>query len=432
MEYRGQTLLKKWLEGDTTYHEELELFAIAEQDPVIREALEGYIGQQHIQSPVVPVGVKVLEHPKARTEQNRRSRLAVFRFVAALVVLFAAGGIYLSTQNVSGEAASIVKSDLETTAPQDRVITTAAVTSNEQKVVSVVVDPVEFIADKKSIDHDAGSVTESNETLVALADEKPSEIISNDEPVEKTGTVELQYETELIADGKVIEEPVQSGAESPVALNMGLENFDDELDENFRRNVRFQENEAGVKVTTGYEIDVVPGNFGTTATMESGASQVNNSDVQGKVNMADAANRNNNEVRTNAINNNLVVTEYVIPKRDLTYQPVQDFNSMVREKYRRKTKPVEGFFSYRKFLKAATKCLIEGQSNVDHLEEGVIKFRVHKDGNIEFLDFFGTQADDCVQSISASVIHGPKWEVKGFYESLDIEVPFKTLYPYLF
>jgi len=432
MEYRGQTLLKKWLEGDTTYHEELELFAIAEQDPVIREALEGYIGQEHIQSPVVPVGVKVLEHPKARFGQNRGRRLAVFRFVAALLILLTAGGIYLSTQNVSGEAASIAKSDLETIAPQDRVITTANVTSNEQEEVSAVGDPVEFVADNKSIHHDAVSVTESNETLVAIADEKPAEIISYDEPVETTAAIEQRDVIMLVSEGKATEEPIQPGAESPVALNMGLESFDDELDESFRKNVRYQENEAGVKVTTGYEIDVLPGNFGTTATMESGASQVNNIDVQGKVNMADAANRNNNEVRTNAINNNLVVTEYVIPKRDLTYQPVQDFNSMVREKYRRKTKPVEGFFSYRKFLKAATKCLVDGQSNVDHLEEGVIKFRVHRDGNIEFLDFFGTQANDCVESISASVIHGPKWEVKEFYESLDIEVPFKTLYPYLF
>ena len=83
-------------------------------------------------------------------------------------------------------------------------------------------------------------------------------------------------------------------------------------------------------------------------------------------------------------------------------------------------------------MKDATHCMVNGTANVDHLEEAILKFRVFQDGKIEFLEFFGTYQSDCVEQVSAEVINGPKWEVKEFYESIDIEVPFKVLYPYLF
>ena len=69
-------------------------------------------------------------------------------------------------------------------------------------------------------------------------------------------------------------------------------------------------------------------------------------------------------------------------------------------------------------------------SDVSYLEEAIIKFRVFSNGEIEFIELFGTDGSTCVESISAGIVSGPKWEVADRYESIDIEVPFKVLYPY--
>jgi len=435
MEYRGQVLLNKWLEGDISYHEELELFAIAERDEMIREALEGYIGQQHFQGPVVPDSVKVVLHPEVKQRQRTGIRAAILQFVAVMIVLVTAGAVYLSSLQFNGQEAVAPLAEIEIITPRSQPVVASATKGDKvEQENRTIATPV--VNERSAI-----SIELEEEVLIALAEQdietsiETQELLPHQEEIlakeftEAINTEESEAQSDFTMNDQ---SSVELRATSSESLDIGLESFDNDLDEKIRNNVVFVENAAGDEVITGYEIEILPGNVGTSGASEmTQASDLNNIDVQAKVNMADAS-ASRSATRTNVINNNLVIKEYVIQKRDLTHPPIQDFNSLVREKYKRRAKPVDGFYSYRRFLKAATNCLVEGRSDHEHLEEGIIKFRVFDDGQIEFLEFFGTQAGDCVQDISASVVQGPKWEIKDFYESLDIEVPFKTLYPYLF
>ncbi|MEZ5024462.1 MAG: hypothetical protein R2728_14635 [Chitinophagales bacterium] len=75
---------------------------------------------------------------------------------------------------------------------------------------------------------------------------------------------------------------------------------------------------------------------------------------------------------------------------------------------------------------------MDSYKNPDHLEEVLIKFRVYKDGEIEFLELFGVENEELIEEIKDAISKGPKWELQDYYESIDIEVPFKVLYPFLF
>ena len=130
--------------------------------------------------------------------------------------------------------------------------------------------------------------------------------------------------------------------------------------------------------------------------------------------------------------NNVVIKEYKIDRLDLFNPPMEDFHSMVRNKYKRKGKPEIGYLKYKHVLKESVSCLLDTYKNVSYLEDVSIKFRVYKDGKIEFLELFGVDNAQCIESVKASITDGPSWEIKDYYESIDIEVPFKVLYPFLF
>ncbi|MCB0501887.1 MAG: hypothetical protein KDD32_04350, partial [Bacteroidetes bacterium] len=140
----------------------------------------------------------------------------------------------------------------------------------------------------------------------------------------------------------------------------------------------------------------------------------------------------NKSFKTNNVTSNLVIKEYEINKADIYNPPMEDYNSLVRAKYKRKGKPEGGYLKYKQFLRASSTVLVDSYKNTDHLEEVLIKFRVYKTGEVEFLELFGIENEQCIDEIKKAISKGPKWQLQDYYESIDIEIPFKVLYPFLF
>lgn len=484
--YRGDQLLARWLSGDITYVEEKELFDLAENDEVLQTALEGYIGQDLIARGSTPETVLRRLHPEQLAPKGRRvKRMVWLRYAAAAVVLIAAIGFLTTVINNSGQPDEPVIVDNDTpvtpaleqrtadeagSEPEDAGIASAGTDVNQTGDVvnrEAAADRTEGSALQRTApaintkDTPQHTFAEARETEVSEGGSELSRLAADQLAAEfpPVAMLEASAQESLLPDGgsdlsdkdgsgsfnaDEVAETAAEGEEAPAeqALKpvsereIALQFFDTEADEVLKREVQMEAIREGDQPITGYEFDIRTGVSpeeiagGNLADAESGDEGVDQVGLQSKANLADAAGKRSPEDRTNMIASDVVITEYKIQKRDITHPPVEDFNSLVREKYKNKAKPESGFFSYKKYLKRATSCLVREHSNIATLEEAIIKFRVFDDGNIEFIELFGADASGCAEQISADITNGPKWQLAEHYESIDIEVPFKVLYPY--
>ncbi|MCB0540404.1 MAG: hypothetical protein KDE33_22995, partial [Bacteroidetes bacterium] len=112
MDNRKQELLDKWLSGAITYMEEVELFELAEEDRMLKDALEGYIGQEAIE-PISPIKIKQWQQPVKATEieagtasdaSGTRKKIAL----VAVILIAVIGSLFSLFINREGEQAKSV------------------------------------------------------------------------------------------------------------------------------------------------------------------------------------------------------------------------------------------------------------------------------------------------------------------------------------
>jgi hypothetical protein len=472
----GEQLLNKWLTGEITFEEELALFGIADSDPMIREALEGYIGQKHIARGTLPAAVAEQLYPgQERPGPGRMKRLVLLSYAAAALLLFVALTFIFTLERSEGLQAEPFMTEISDTDKPFQYTDPQAASYEEMDDARVGgAEGPEKVREENddrlqtsiaSVDMQDNSNTPEAGTGNAAADQfagtevvqpsgQPEEIQLSDAVAMESGNT--QREGSLLPDGdsgrSVTDGPesISSASESAAIADaeqpaearddereIALQFFDTEADEVLKREIQLEAIKEGDQPITGYEIDIRSGitpeelaENGTETNEVTGMDNVDQVGLQSKANLADAAGENALAMQNNRIASNVVITEYKIQKRDITHPPIEDYNSLVREKYKRKAKPEVGFYHYKKYLKRATDCLLDVYSDVAYLEEAIIKFRVFRNGNIEFIELFGTDGSNCVESISADITSGPKWQVAERYESIDIEVPFKVLYPY--
>ena len=471
IENRGRELLNRWLSGDITYHEELELFEIAASDSAFQDALEGYLGEENISAGELPVAVEKSLNPRsdalvAEAPNNVRTLVWVRYAAAALVLLMAVGFLFSLLKN-EGQLADPVMVEINQPERQGQfpnedevVVADAESVSNLETADAPLTNTVESSDERLQnqvepilADGDAKEDLNVEEDLLPGMDAPIALVVQEviDESSEELTGSEDQLLPEEDSDLLVNDGSESFSEESDVAVlnksdkqadhiemevGKAMQFFDYEADELLKREVELEALKEGDKPITAYEIDIKSGiSPDNMEELSSNGSAVDTATIdpvglQSKTNMADASNENKGVDNTNVIANNVVITSYKIQKRDITHPPIEDYNSLVREKYKRKAKPETGFFHYKKYLKQATGCLIDEFQNVDYLEEAIIKFRVFNNGDIEFIELFGTDGGDCVDHVSSEIIAGPRWDVADHYESIDVEIPFKVLYPY--
>ena len=465
--HKGQELLKLWLSGSINYAQEQELFRLAEDDEMLREALEGYIGQEIYEAADLPVAASAYLQPAA-AEQKPVSRLIIMRVAAAILLLVAAAA-FLLRPTPDADSTLIVEQQDELEDAVDQVIATddeevvtdltaCEIGSAEENLDKVVPVAVELESKRDELPMQSPSLREDfspkEELNLLVNGEGAAEVDLEDESVPVTaelkllpdGEFDLSNEdgsdispveifedgpTESITDVTVIldEEPVETGIE-PIALQFS----DEEEGDMFQRETEKNAVEDDEDLITAYEIELKSGLSPQDALIRGSGSDstgLDLTDIDARVQLADASG-SSNRIDTNRVVDDVVITEYRIDKRDLLNPPISDFNSLVREKYKRKARPETGFYKYKQFLRSATGCLKDVYQSVDYLEEAVIKFRIFENGDIEFIELFGVPSVDCTYDVETSIVSGPKWNLEEPYEAIDIEIPFKVLHPYWF
>ncbi len=442
MENRGQELLNKWLSGEINYIEELELFELATNDNMLKEALEGYI----IQDEILPIEKStILQWQKGETTTRKRKALFPFRrmalIAAVLIVVLMSSVMLIFIDNEGQEAKQLLvnvnldkqeplKKELESIEVVEKVVNQIAVKDNakvesspsnnlksiEQKVKDeVVLDKNNFVADAKS----------RIDKQVKIKDEIVESIVEKEELVAINNSETLKEEAVV----KDIEPAIISMTENEVTP------FNEQADKDLKNKVYAVAKKELDKETsiTVFDIDVKDGIDPNE--LDNGGLDTSIVDDKAVVttigSSADAAGEHK-QLKTNTVSNNIVVKEYQIEKRDILNPPMEDFNTLVRARYKRKGKPIGGYLKYKQYLRESSVILVDTYKNADHLEDVSIKFRVFKNGAVEFIELFGVENAQCIKTISAAITSGPKWELQEYYESIDIEVPFKVLYPFVF
>ncbi len=451
MEYRGQELLQKWLSGDITYTEELELFELAEHDSFLQEALEGFVGQNEINA-ISAEKIKAWQQPVVIAKQEAPKRVIGFvwvKYAAVILIMIGIGSIlFTMTSKNEGMVADqfvvdideeAIKTFNEIQTVDDELLTVEEKETAIQEIMqSSQVEEQVLIANVEDVTVKEENILEEENTYIVAevsdAVEQEMALIQNDTDVKlieentninKVGLLpsgdsdsgnDLELESTYIEQDENIAEIDKSFYE------FEQDNLQDNIDKKNDDPIKSFEYDIKSGVDPN---EIVAGNIqsdtGTTDLAYDAEIATGNVDASGE-----------SRIEPKEVVPEIVVREYEIQKRDIINPPIQDFNSMVKERYKRKAKPEVGYYKYKKYLKQSTACLFEQYRNLDALEESVLKFRVSSDGKVQFLEFFGINNTECVSAIDQSLVEGPKWELLDFYESVDIEVPFKVLYPYLF
>ena len=445
MEYRGQVLLDKWISGEITYLEELELFELAEQDEMLKEALEGYIGQAVVfPEEVVPVrNSEPIKEIQPSTFSNRRMSLG-WRAIAAILVIALVSTFYIfqSTQN-GEEGYKFVIADEDF-----KLVPIVRDDNNESKKEVVSIDEKYIDEPILKLERKEVIVPITNNAIVAKVDEAPNKIIeeettkiptANEVNLDKAVAVlksqelnidnsdiddtNLNTEMKIDEDGNII--PIGM-SEREVAFFKSTQD-DLQFKSDVRKSVVKDVNRE--QPITAYEIDVKSGvNPKDIKRNEAKDSNI----VVNHAPIMVIADGNQSEIITAQKKKDVVIKEYEIRKVDILNPPTIDYNSMVRSKYKKKGSPTVGYLKYKHLLKKSVSCLLDTYKNAAYLEEVLLKFRVYKSGEVEFLELFGVNSEECIESVSKAISEGPSWELKEYYESIDVEVPFKVLYPYMF
>lgn len=466
IEDKGQKYLRKWLSGEITYSDELELFRLAEDDEILQAALEGYIGQSIYEPAGLPVHAAAVLGKSKPEPARRRRTFAWLRYVAGIALLMAVSiPVWRQVNDQPSKAVAIQENKNGLDAPQDRfniynvskansespgeIDATGSITpsGSEQPVYADYEVETHQVA---KMDREAP--VDATAEKVLNAEGQPAEVLAFEEAPskEETGIISIHDES-LLSDQvsgspqnepdhslpdalSVVDAVVEVDSESPGLEPIALQ-FSNEGEENLiRQDAVRNKDENDDDVIKGYEIDirsgVSPTDYMVTGPEFDSTQLAGNGAIDARVQLADASTTSKGQVKSNRLNNNVVITEYKIEKRDLANPPIADYNSLVREKYKRKARPEIGFFKYKQYLRESTACLREVYRSVDYLEEAVIKFRVHQDGNIEFIELFGVTDNACVSDIHDQIVSGPSWNVADPYQSIDVEVPFKVLHPY--
>ena len=433
MEYRGQELLRKWLSGNITYSEELELFELAETDEMLKDALEGFIAQNQIK-PISAANVKAWKQPVREEKSTKRVLSFVWiRYAAVILLLIGVGSILLTMNNKkSGVVADQFSVDIDGTeldtyeeVHADEVeindIDTKTKTVNrnvqpQQEIVQPIIAEVENIVNEESI--------------IDIIEEVAQ--IENPKIDDEAVPVQIQEATDLVNE-TIVEASDKDDAIDNTAFNKLNEveksfyEFEEDVD---HANIGKKDDDLIKSFDYDIKSGVDPDEIVANGLSAKDSNSLNLNEAEVIIGNIDASGETRLEAKE--VVPEVVVREYEFAKKDIVNPPIQDFNTMVKERYRRKAKPEIGYFKYKKYLRMATECLFEQYRNLDYLEESVLKFRVSKDGKIEFLEFFGINESECVNTVETSLANGPKWELLDFYESVDIEVPLKVLYPYIF
>lgn len=444
MEIRGHILLDKWLSGEISYLEELELFELAEQDEMLKDALEGYLAQDIvIPAAITPVEAQLNTKQSNVTTLTKRGIFARWQAIAAVLVVALVATLYIfQTKDKGLEGTHFTIADdtfnANPTLIEKKEIVTEELVDDSKLVVEVqtpktlkkeLPQKVEVVlAEVKTSD------VKEEEVIAEKVEPMPIANIEKVESVVKTQDLEIvvseldpsDLASEMIVDdeGNIIPKGM---TEEEVAY---FKSNEDDLQ--FQTDVR----KSAIKDAnrdqpiTAYEIDVKSGVDPTKMNQE-----YSNKDSFIAANhnpLMVIADGNQSEVTTVQNKSDVVIKEYQISKVDILNPPIVDYNSMVRSKYKRKGSPTIGYLKYKHVLKESVSCLIDTYKNVEYLEEVLIKFRIHKSGDIEFLELFGVNNEQCIDAVSKAITEGPTWELKDYYESIDVEVPFKVLYPYLF
>lgn len=446
MDNRTRELLDKWLSGAITYMEEVELFELAEDDRMLKDALEGYIGQQAIE-PISPIKIKEWQQTVKATEigteaisdaSGTRKKLAL----VAVILIAVIGSLLSLFINREGEQAKSVI--VEVNEPTD-----LKTFQQEEIAVDVNADLLEEAIERREVndkpapsfakvDFDKNSSEEQivmDHVVATTAMEKTDEIdeivIANDEEA-----------THVLVAESTLENPINELEENTIKQSVFISmteqdanQFNDEADVQLRDKVYDDAKKelANEIPITAFDINVSSGVNPNHPEPYAKDSMIGNDvvNVEGIESQTEATSQNKS-FKTNNVTSNLVIKEYEINKADIYNPPMEDYNSLVRAKYKRKGKPEGGYLKYKQFLRASSTVLVDSYKNTDHLEEVLIKFRVHKTGEVEFLELFGIENEQCIDEIKKAISKGPKWQLQDYYESIDIEIPFKVLYPFLF
>lgn len=447
MDNRKQILLDKWLSGAITYREELELFDLAEEDRMLKDALEGYIGQDEIAPLPIEkikewqqVGASIVSDAGSTKDQSgNRRRVAL----VAVLLIAVVGTVFTLLVSKEGEQAASYIVEVETPKINNQQETNEVISREElapkaeksrettkstKKTIQLAEKTANEVIEKDVAVNSISAIIENslNQNWDNQAVEMIQEAVVNDIVVETKEDTQLE---------EIISEPIVNSTFISMT-EQDANHFDDDADDELRDKVygEAKKDLANEIPITVYDIDIKTGIDPNHPEPYQSDSALINSDVarvEGIEAQADAAGKQKAFI-TNNVTSNVVIKEYEINKADIYNPPMEDYNSLVRAKYKRKGKPEGGYLKYKQFLRESSTILVDSYKNPDHLEEVLIKFRVHKDGEIEFLELFGVEHEQLIEEIKEAISKGPKWELQDYYESIDIEVPFKVLYPFLF
>ncbi|MEZ5004621.1 MAG: hypothetical protein R2730_16450 [Chitinophagales bacterium] len=445
MDNRKRELLDKWLSGAITYMEEVELFELAEEDRMLKDALEGYIGQQAIE-PISPVKIKEWQQSvkateiEARTASDASGNRKKIALVAVLLIAILGSVFSLFVSGEGEQAKSVI---VEVNEPTD-----LKTFQQEEIAGDMKADLLEEVTENKIVgDKPTHSLAEvdldnntSEEQIVMDHSVATTELESTNEQEEIVIVNDENATNDLIAESSEenqIEEEANTLKQS-VFISMTEQEanqFNDEADDQLRDKVYDDAKKelANEIPITAFDINISSGVNPNHPEPYVKDSMIGNDvvNVEGIESQTEATSQNKS-FKTNNVTSNLVIKEYEINKADIYNPPMEDYNSLVRAKYKRKGKPEGGYLKYKQFLRASSTVLVDSYKNTEHLEEVLIKFRVYKTGEVEFLELFGIENEQCIDEIKKAISKGPKWQLQDYYESIDIEIPFKVLYPFLF
>lgn len=437
MDNRGLYLLELWIEGAISYDEELELFEIAKQDEFLQSALEGYITQGDI----VPFETRIQKQQDEVLMAVKSSKFnfttQAYRSIAAVLVVAIAATVILVMMSNKGELGADYLVDLNLK-NKDSIYDNTTNVESELKG-SEESKPSLKPALKSKLDKEFANTTEKDEQLTPVPVQMAQLVVE-----EEIAAVEVNLvPKEAIKDdvsNTVEEQTVQQKVYNPYsdASNNEILTFA-YLDTLIKKDEVLSDDaalEQKVKADSRKEafqyLPITAYDISDKAEFQQIDSLQNLSNLKEQLNSPkDAANTKKNQ-RINDVKSNKVVSSYEISNYDILNPSVQDYNSLVRARYKRKAKPEIGFLKYKNYLKSSTNILNTKYPNSQVLEEVVLKFRVHQNGDVELLELFGVNNQTISNQIAVALSEGPKWQLAEHYESIDVEVPFKVLFPYLF
>ncbi|MEZ5024461.1 MAG: hypothetical protein R2728_14630 [Chitinophagales bacterium] len=269
MDNRKKILLDKWLSGAITYMEELELFELAEEDRMLKDALEGYIGQDEI-TPLPIEKIKEWQHVgsgtitdagSAKDQSSNRRRVAI----VAVLLIAVVGSVFTFFVNKEGEQAATYVVDVETPAIKNQQ-EASAVTSNmeldpvddntkETTKSSKQTNQVAEIAAEEVVEKNV-VVNSTNETLEKRLDQDWDK--QEVEMIQEEVIDDLLVETNEVAQQEeIISEPIVNLPFISMT-EQDANHFDDGADDELRDKVYGEAKKELAKETpiTVYDIDI--------------------------------------------------------------------------------------------------------------------------------------------------------------------------------